>query len=106
MEKVGRSRRVVTNSKNTIGPRARHMPSRGWRSCDCAGSRALRRSAQDLFLPARSSDELLHLARRMNYLPEENNADVGSLLLNDFQRHTNAVKRFLRKRFNRSCPGQ
>ena len=36
--------------------------------------RVLRGSAQDLFLPARSSDELLHLARRMNYVPEENNA--------------------------------
>jgi glutamate-ammonia-ligase adenylyltransferase len=68
--------------------------------------RVLRGSAQDLFLPARSSDELLHLARRMNYLPEENNNDVGSLLLKDLQRHTDAVKKFVRKRFNRACPGR
>ena len=57
--------------------------------------RVLRGSAQDLFLPTRGSDDLLHLARRMNY-------NEGSALLSDFQRHTEAVRQFLKKRFNQA----
>ena len=67
--------------------------------------RVLRGSAVDLFLPAKGSDELLHLARRMNYVPDKN-SDEGTTLLNDFQRHTEAVRQFVRKRFKRPCPGQ
>lgn len=68
--------------------------------------RVLRGSAQDLFLPDEGSDELVHLARRMNYLPEEPGGDIGAMLLSDFKKHTQAVKRFVRSRFGRPCPGK
>jgi hypothetical protein len=61
--------------------------------------RVLRGSAQDLFLPAQGSDELIHLARRMNYLPEESSEDIGTQLLQDFKRHTKALKQFIKQRF-------
>jgi glutamate-ammonia-ligase adenylyltransferase len=61
--------------------------------------RMLRGSARDLFLPAEDSDELIHLARRMRYAPEDG-GDPGAMLLRDFQRHTLAVRRFIKRRFN------
>ncbi|MGD1276380.1 MAG: hypothetical protein ABR964_04050 [Tepidisphaeraceae bacterium] len=63
--------------------------------------RMLRGSARDLFLPQPGAEELLHLARRMNYLPEEESGDVGAMLLADFQRQTKAVRQFIRGRFGR-----
>jgi glutamate-ammonia-ligase adenylyltransferase len=64
--------------------------------------RMLRGSARDLFLPAQGSDELLPLARRMNYLPEHEATDAGEMLLRDFQHHTQVVRTFIRKRFGRA----
>jgi [glutamine synthetase] adenylyltransferase / [glutamine synthetase]-adenylyl-L-tyrosine phosphorylase len=63
--------------------------------------RMLRGSARDLFLPARGSDELLPLARRMNYRPEQEDADTGEMLLRDFQHHTKVVRQFIDKRFGK-----
>ena len=68
--------------------------------------RILRGSAQDLLVPAKNSPELVHLARRMNYLPGLEEANEASLLLNDFQKHTQAVRQFIKKTFGRECPGQ
>jgi glutamate-ammonia-ligase adenylyltransferase len=66
--------------------------------------RMLRGSAQDLILPPEKSDELVHLARRMNYRPNDERGDAGSLLLSDFRRHTNAVRQFIRSRLGRDVP--
>jgi hypothetical protein len=63
--------------------------------------RVLRGSAQDLSLPASKSDELIHLARRMNYIPGEGKTDVGAMLLDDFQRNTAAVQQFIKRRLKR-----
>ncbi|HEY7090478.1 MAG TPA: hypothetical protein VH518_20440, partial [Tepidisphaeraceae bacterium] len=63
--------------------------------------RVLRGSAQDLFLPKEGSDELMHLARRMQYLPDGSGADVGAMLMKDFDRHTRAVRQFIKRRLKR-----
>src|SRR5262249_14803174 len=60
--------------------------------------RVLRGSADDLFLPKAGSDELVHLARRMNYTNESKS------LLADFDRHTEQVRKFVRNHFGRACP--
>ena len=57
--------------------------------------RMLRGSARDLFLPAKGSDELVYLSRRMRY-PSE---DGGAGLVSDFRRHTQKVRQFMRRRF-------
>jgi [glutamine synthetase] adenylyltransferase / [glutamine synthetase]-adenylyl-L-tyrosine phosphorylase len=54
--------------------------------------RMLRGSAKDLFIPEEGSDELVHLARRMRY-PEKGD------LIAEFRRHTEAVKRCIRRMF-------
>jgi glutamate-ammonia-ligase adenylyltransferase len=59
--------------------------------------RMLRGSARDLFLPAANSDELLHLARRMNYSPSDAQADLRIILLEDFARHTKSVRGLIRR---------
>ena len=56
--------------------------------------RMLHGSARDLLLPAEGSDELEHLARRMGYVSEE----AGKGLIGDFKRHTEMVKKFMRRR--------
>jgi glutamate-ammonia-ligase adenylyltransferase len=65
--------------------------------------RLLRGTAEDLFLPPPNSDELAHLARRMNYPLGENEA---AALLADFERHTQAIRQFVRRRFRLGCPGE
>ena len=66
--------------------------------------RMLRGSAKDLFLPAPGSDELTHLARRMD--PTLAAApDAGQRLLTDFGEHTQSVRRFIQDHFHRPCPG-
>jgi len=55
----------------------------------------LRGSAKDLFLPASESDELVHLSRRMRY-PSD---DAGAALVSDFRRHTERVRKFIKRRF-------
>lgn len=57
--------------------------------------RMLRGSAKDLLLPEAGSDELVHLARRMHYADENS----GAALIAEFRRHTEAVKRLMKKRF-------
>ena len=57
--------------------------------------RVLRGSAKDLFLPAKGSDELVHLSRRMRY-PSD---DSGATLESDFRRHTERVRKFIKRRF-------
>ncbi len=37
---------------------------------------------------------------------DEQEADVGQLLLDDFDRHTKSVRQFVRSRFGRTCPGE
>jgi glutamate-ammonia-ligase adenylyltransferase len=58
--------------------------------------RMLRGSARDLFLPEKDSEELVHLARRIRYISDD---DSGAAILHDFQRHTARVRRFMRERF-------
>jgi glutamate-ammonia-ligase adenylyltransferase len=60
--------------------------------------RMLRGSAKDLFLPNEDSNELVHLARRMRYASD----DPGAELLSDFTKQTDAVKKFMRRRFPRA----
>jgi glutamate-ammonia-ligase adenylyltransferase len=60
--------------------------------------RMLRGSAKDLFLPAEGSDELEHLARRMG-------DSSGETVIKEFRGHTDAVKRFMRKRFGIALAG-
>ncbi|MGD0766942.1 MAG: hypothetical protein ABSB42_01835 [Tepidisphaeraceae bacterium] len=59
--------------------------------------RVLRGSAKDLFLPAKGSDELVHLSRRMRY-PSD---DAGATLESDFRRHTERVRKFIKRRFGK-----
>jgi glutamate-ammonia-ligase adenylyltransferase len=68
--------------------------------------RLLRGSALDLVLPARDSQELTHLARRMNYLPRERSEEAGVKLLEEFERRAKSVKQFVRKRLGRATPGE
>jgi glutamate-ammonia-ligase adenylyltransferase len=63
--------------------------------------RMLRGSALDLVLPAKESDELLHLARRMNYEAADQSNNVGTQLMLEFQKHTKAVRQFMGERFGR-----
>ena len=62
--------------------------------------RMLRGSALDLFLPEQSSDEYLHLARRMGYAPDEELTPVQKLRL-DFDTHTAFVRAFVEEHFGR-----
>jgi len=62
--------------------------------------RMLRGSAQDLFLPDPSSDEYLHLARRMGYTADEELTPVQRLRL-DFDTHTAFVRAFVEEHFGR-----
>jgi len=62
--------------------------------------RMLRGSADDLFLPERESQDFTHLARRMGYRPGRT-----GVLLDDFQAHADAVRRFIKSRFDRDAPG-
>jgi len=64
--------------------------------------RLLRGSALDLVLPARGSQELKHLARRMNYLSRERGEEAGMKLLEEFEGRAKWVRQFIRKRFGRS----
>ena len=57
--------------------------------------RMLRGSAKDLFLPEEGSDESIHLARRMRYTSD----DPGNELIKDFKNQTDAVRKFMRRRF-------
>jgi glutamate-ammonia-ligase adenylyltransferase len=57
--------------------------------------RMLRGSAKDLLLPDEDSDELIHLARRMRFSTD----DPGSELMKHFKKETEAVKKFMRRRF-------
>ena len=63
--------------------------------------RMLRGSARDLFLPSASSDELLHLARRMNYPSDDPTVDLRARLLEDFARQTRAVRRLMKRHLGR-----
>jgi glutamate-ammonia-ligase adenylyltransferase len=65
--------------------------------------RVLRGSAQDLFLPPVESDDLLHLARRMNYVGGERESEAA-LLLRDFQVHTRNVQQFIKRHLKRGVP--
>jgi len=67
--------------------------------------RILRGSALDLVLPDANADELIHLARRMDYQTRPG-GDAGAELLADFQTHCQAVGAFIRRRFDRPCPGE
>ncbi|MGD0460992.1 MAG: hypothetical protein ABSB74_00745 [Tepidisphaeraceae bacterium] len=58
--------------------------------------RMLRGSARDLFLPEKDSDELVHLARRMRYVSDD---DSGATILRGFKRHTANIQRFIRECF-------
>lgn len=69
------------------------------------GLRMLRGSAEDLGLPDRDSDELLHLARRLGYEDREGMPSPGDRLLSDFADHTITVQRFVERHFERPCPG-
>jgi glutamate-ammonia-ligase adenylyltransferase len=60
----------------------------------------LRGSALDLFLPEPSSDEYLHLARRMGYAADEELTPVQRLRL-DFDTHTAFVRAFVEEHFGR-----
>ena len=62
--------------------------------------RMLRGSALDLFLPDPSSDEYLHLARRMGYAAGEELTPVQRLRL-DFDTHTAFVRAFVEEHFGR-----
>ncbi|HEX4053207.1 MAG TPA: hypothetical protein VHX86_02985 [Tepidisphaeraceae bacterium] len=62
--------------------------------------RMLRGSARDLLLPDEDSDELVHLARRMRYVSEDDD-QPGSMLLRDFQQNTRTVRRFIKQRLGR-----
>jgi glutamate-ammonia-ligase adenylyltransferase len=62
--------------------------------------RMLRGSALDLFLPEPSSDEYLHLARRMGYAADEELNPVQKLRL-DFDTHTAFVRAFVEEHFGR-----
>jgi glutamate-ammonia-ligase adenylyltransferase len=64
------------------------------------GLRMLRGSAQDLFLPVLDSDEYLHLARRMGYMPELEITPAQKLHL-DFETHTAEVRAFVERHFGR-----
>ncbi len=66
--------------------------------------RMLRGSAQDLFLPDPDADELTHLARRCGYESPDGRSPAEQLT-DDFERHTTAVRRFVRRRFERPVPG-
>ncbi len=70
--------------------------------------RMLRGSAQDLFLPPQNSLELTHLARRMGYSERDldTNMPPGEKLMNDYETHTQAVRRFIQEHFNQPCPTQ
>jgi glutamate-ammonia-ligase adenylyltransferase len=67
--------------------------------------RILRGSALDLVLPTADADELTHLARRMGYQTPAG-GDAGAQLLAEFQTHCQAVREFVRRRFDRACPGE
>jgi len=69
-------------------------------------TRMLRGSALDLFLPARGSDELLHLARRMEVggRAAATDAAAAAALLDEFAEHTAAVRRFVKDHFGREVP--
>ncbi|MBD3393516.1 MAG: glutamate-ammonia-ligase adenylyltransferase [Chitinivibrionales bacterium] len=67
--------------------------------------RMLRGSALDLTLPAEGSDELIHLARRVGYVPHEG-LDAAVQLRADFDTHTAHVRAFVERHFGRkSLPG-
>jgi glutamate-ammonia-ligase adenylyltransferase len=69
------------------------------------GLRMLRGSAQDLFLPPLESDEYLHLARRMDYSPEQGWTPAQKLHL-DFETHSAGIRAFVERHFGRgSLPG-
>ena len=54
--------------------------------------------------PPADSDELIYLARRMEYEPID---DVGPAdqLLEEFDARTGAIRAFVEKHFGRPCPG-
>jgi len=64
--------------------------------------RMLRGTARDLLLPAAKSDELLHLARRMNYSSDQSDTDLRAILLEDFARHTKAVRGLIQRHLPRT----
>ena len=67
--------------------------------------RMLRGSAMDLFLPAQSSSEFAHLARRMGYT-RGGPLDPSEQLRIDFENHSAAVRVFVERHFGRdSIPG-
>jgi glutamate-ammonia-ligase adenylyltransferase len=69
------------------------------------GLRMLRGSAKDLFLPTLSSDEYLHLARRMGYSLEPELSPARKLHL-DFETHSAEVRAFVERYFGReTLPG-
>ena len=66
--------------------------------------RVLRGSALDLFLPPADSNEFLHLARRMGY-EARRGKEAAQQLSAEFDNRTAIVRRFVKERFGRPCPG-
>jgi len=70
--------------------------------------RMVRGNALDLFLPPSDSLEFTHLARRAGY--ETNDPKSGDApakqFIRDFEQHTDHVRTFIRKHFDRPCPGE
>lgn len=65
--------------------------------------RMLRGSAQDLFLPPPQTDEFVHLARRMGYVPHQDQGP-GPQLTRKFDNYTTAVRAFVENHFGRPSP--
>lgn len=66
--------------------------------------RMLRGNAQDLFLPDQGADELIHLARRMDYVRDEQTG-LADQLMAEFESRTAQVRSFVERHFGRPCPG-
>jgi glutamate-ammonia-ligase adenylyltransferase len=63
--------------------------------------RMLRGNAQDLFLPLEGSDELDHLARRMNIIGHQDQS-AGQLLLKQFIDHGQMISAFVQRHFKQT----